>query len=54
MAIDPIAGEIHPSSNGACDYFVDDGRSDVCVSCDHHSYAHSKKALRDSAFREKS
>ena len=38
---DEIAGEIHPSTGGACEWFSPDGRSAICWTCNHHLESHA-------------
>ena len=47
MITDPVAGEINPDPNGPCKRYMDDGRSSVCVACDHERTAHEGETEDD-------
>ncbi len=38
--IDEIAGEVYPSEDGPCNNYLEDGRSDRCLSCDWREREH--------------
>lgn len=38
--VHPIAGEVHPASS-ACNWFIPDGRSELCSCCDRSYREHA-------------